>query len=302
MDVLRTPDDRFDGLPAFPFAPHYVEVSAAGVDRPLRMHHLDEGPRDAPETFLFLHGEPSWCYLYRHLVAPLAAAGYRGVAPDLIGFGRSDKPASRTDHTYARHLDWLRSALFDQLDLDNITLFCQDWGGLFGLRLVAETPDRFARVVAANTFLPTGDQRVSDAFFQWLDFSQNTPTLPVSGVITMGTTSELSAEVLHAYDAPFPDETYKEGARQLPALVPVRPDDPNGRANAEAWKALERFDKPFLTLFSDRDPITRGADVALAARIPGAAGQPHATVAGGHFLQEDAAPELVSHLMAFVSR
>lgn len=306
MRILRTPDERFDGLPGFPFTPHYVEVAAGdgepgGADA-IRVHHLDEGPRDG-ETVLCLHGEPSWSFLYRKMVPGLTAAGLRVVAPDLAGFGRSDKPADRRDHTYARHVEWMRAALFDRLDLRDVTLVCQDWGGLIGLRLVGEHPERFRRVVVANTGLPTGNERATEAFMNWQRFSQEAPNLPIGRIVGGGTVTELSAEVLAAYDAPFPDESYKEGARQLPALVPTRPDDPASEANRRAWEVLRTFDRPFLCAFSDGDPITRGADRLFTRTVPGAAGQPHVTISGaGHFLQEDKGEELARVVADFVRR
>jgi haloalkane dehalogenase len=293
MEILRTPDERFAALPDFPFAPHYVEVDG------LRVHYLDEGPRDAPPV-LCMHGEPSWCYLYRKMVPGLVAAGLRVVAPDLVGFGRSDKPAARGDYTYQRHVDWMTGFLA-AVDLRDVTLFCQDWGGLIGLRLVAEHEHRFARVVAANTFLPTGDRRPSDAFFAWQAFSQSVPDFPAGGIVQGGCHRPIDPAVRAAYDAPFPDERYKAGARQFPLLVPSRPDDPASAPNRAAWERLRAFRKPFLTAFGDSDPIMRGADRVLQAEIPGAAGQPHVTVArAGHFLQEDAGEELAQLVAAFV--
>jgi haloalkane dehalogenase len=236
------------------------------------------------------------------MVPLLVAAGHRVVAPDLVGFGRSDKPAARTDYTYARHVEWVRSALFDRLDLSGITLFGQDWGGLVGLRLVAEHPDRFRRVVVANTGLPTGEENVTDAFTQWQRFSQDAPALPVGAIVNAGTVGDLPPEVVAAYDAPFPDETYKEGARQFPLLVPTTPADPGGVDNRRAWDALASFDRPFLCAFSDGDPITRGADRRFRELVPGAAGQGHVTIAGGgHFLQEDKGPELAAVVLSFVA-
>jgi haloalkane dehalogenase len=224
----------------------------------------------------------------------------RVVAPDLIGFGRSDKPAAREDYTYQRHVDWTL-ALLDQLDLREVTLVCQDWGGLIGLRLVAEHAERFARVVAANTFLPTGDRRPPDAFFAWQKFSQEVPELPVGRIVSGGCATPLATEVVAAYDAPFPEERYKAGARQFPLLVPARPDDPASAPNRAAWEKLARFERPFLTAFSDGDPITRGADRYLQKQIAGAAGQPHVTIAGGgHFLQEDRGEELAEVVARFV--
>jgi haloalkane dehalogenase len=290
MEILRTPDERFDGLPGYPFAPHHVDVLG------LRMHHVDEGT-GAP--VLLLHGEPSWSYLYRKMIPPLVAAGFRAVAPDLIGFGKSDKPAARDAYTYQRHMDWL-TAFVIALDLRDILLVCQDWGGLLGLRLAAEHPGRFARIVAANTFLPTGDRRPPDAFFAWQQFSQTVPELPVGNIVKSGCHIAPAPEVIAAYDAPFPDERYKAGARQFPLLVPTRPDDPAAAANRAAWEVLRRWDKPFLTAFSDQDPITRGADRALQSAIPGAAGRAHPTVhGGGHFLQEDCGEALARIVIDF---
>jgi haloalkane dehalogenase len=298
MDVLRTPDERFTDLPAYPFSPHYLEV-ADGDGGELRVHYVDEGPAGA-QPVLLLHGEPSWSFLYRKMIPIVVAAGHRAVAPDLVGFGRSDKPASRTDYTYQRHVDWMR-ALVAGLDLRDITLVGQDWGGLIGLRLVAEHEDRFARVVAANTFLPTGDRDPGDAFLAWQKFSQETPTFPVGRIVNGGCVTELPEDVVAAYDAPFPDETYKEGARQFPLLVPTSPSDPAAEPNRRAWQVLSKFDKPFLTAFSDSDPITGGADRVLQEAIPGAKGRPHTTLSGGgHFLQEDVGEELARVLVDFV--
>ena len=299
MKSLRTPDERFADLPGFAFEPHYTEVddSEGGT---LRVHYLDEGPSGAA-PILLMHGEPSWSYLYRKMVPPLAAAGLRVVAPDLVGFGRSDKPADRRDYTYARHVEWMRSALFDALGLSGLTLVGQDWGGLIGLRLVAEHPDRFRRVVAANTGLPTGDTDMGEAFLAWQRFSQEAPELPVGRIIAGGCADQPSDEIVAAYDAPFPDETYKEGARQFPVLVPTRPDDPAAPANRKAWEALSAFTRPFLCAYSDGDPITRGADQLFLARVPGAKGQNHPTISGGgHFLQEDRGPELAAVVAEFI--
>jgi haloalkane dehalogenase len=306
MQTLRTPDERFDDLPGFSFEPHYAEI-ADQEGGTLRVHYLDQGPA-APdgagpvETVLLMHGEPSWSYLYRTMIPPLVAAGFRCVAPDLVGFGRSDKPTSRTDYTYARHVEWMRSLLFDELDLTGITLVCQDWGGLIGLRLVGEHPERFARVVAANTFLPVGNTAPGEAFLNWRRFSQEVEDFATGFIVSSGCKGEVATDVAAAYDAPFPDESFKEGARQFPTLVPITPDDPASEANRAAWAVLETFDKPFLTAFSDSDPITAGSDVVLQARIPGAAGQHHTTiVGGGHFLQEDRGPELAAVVVDFIA-
>jgi haloalkane dehalogenase len=251
---------------------------------------------------LLLHGEPSWSYLYRHMIPALVDAGLRAVAPDLVGFGRSDKPAQRSDYTYARHVRWLTAHVLDGLGLHDVTLVGQDWGGLIGLRLVAAHPDRFARVVAANTFLPTGDRHPGDAFLAWQRFSQEVPELPVGRIVNGGCTTDLDPTVIAAYDAPFPDERYKEGARQFPVLVPTSPEDPEAGPNRAAWESLRRFERPLLCAFSDSDPITRGADRVLRELIPGAAGQRHTTIiGGGHFLQEDRGPELAEVIAAFVN-
>jgi haloalkane dehalogenase len=293
MDALRTPDERFAHLPGYAFAPHYVDVGG------LRMHYVDEGPRTAAPV-LMLHGEPSWSYLYRKMIPIITAAGHRAVAPDLIGFGRSDKPLQRADYTYQHHVDWVRRCV-EQLDLRGITLVGQDWGGLIGLRLAAEMEERFARIVVANTFLPTGDTPASDAFKSWRQFSQEAPEFLVGGIVRMGCTTDLAAEIIAAYDAPFPDDRFKAGARQFPMLVPITPDDPAAPANRKAWEVLRRWQKPFLTAFSDADPITRGGDQFFQQAVPGAQGQPHTTITGaGHFLQEDKGEELARVVVDFV--
>lgn len=300
MKTRRTPDDRFTALPGYDFAPHYAEVDddEGGM---LRIHYLREGDPAAP-VVLLMHGEPSWSYLYRTMIPVLTAAGLQIVAPDLVGFGRSDKPAERGDYTFARHVEWMRALLFDHLDLRAITLVCQDWGGLIGLRLVGEHPDRFARVVAANTFLPTGDTNPGEAFFAWQKFSQEVEEFPTGTIVQGGCAKPVAPEVVAAYDAPFPDETYKAGARQFPMLVPSRPDDPAHDANVAAWVGLAAFDRPFLCAFSDSDPITKGADRNLKERIAGAQGQPHTTiVGGGHFLQEDCGEDLARVVASFVA-
>ncbi len=300
MEILRTPDGAFSGLPGFDFAPHYLEVSDED-GASLRMHYLDEGP-PAGEVVLLLHGEPSWCFLYRHMIPVLVSAGLRCIAPDLVGFGRSDKPAAFGDYSYARHVAWARSLVIDGLGLRDVTLVGQDWGGLIGLRLAAEHPERFARVVAANTGLPTGDQKMPDAFLSWQRFAREVPELPVGRIIAGGCRSKLEPEVVAAYEAPFPEESYKQGARSFPALVPTTPDDPASEANRLAWTVLERFERPFLTAFSDSDPITAGGERAFHERVPGARDRPHAVVAGaGHFLQEDRGADLARIVADFVA-
>ena len=293
MEILRTPEERFSDLPGYSFEPHYVEVDG------LRIHYVDEGPKGA-EPVLMMHGEPSWSYLYRKMIPVITAAGYRAIAPDLVGFGRSDKPARREDYTYQRHVDWMRDFL-EALDLKGITLVGQDWGGLIGLRLAAEHEERFARIVAANTGLPTGDITMGEAFLRWQRYSQSVPVFHAGGIVKGGCVSELSAEVIAAYDAPFPDDSYKAGARQFPLLVPTTPDDPAAVPNRKAWEVLARWDKPFLTAFSDSDPVTRGADRLFRQVIPGAKDQPHTTIVGaGHFLQEDKGEELAQVVVDFI--
>ena len=303
MKALRTPDDRFAGLPDFPFPPHYVEVDDGDGDGgKLRVHYLDEGPHDGA-TVLLMHGEPSWCFLYRKMIPVLTAAGLRCVAPDLVGFGRSDKPVERDDYTYERHVEWMRAALFDALDLRDVVLVCQDWGGLIGLRLVGEHPERFARVVTANTFLPTGDTPPGDAFLGWQRFSQTVEDFAVGFIVSSGCHTPPVSAVSAAYDAPFPDDTYKAGARKFPLLVPTTPDDPASVANRAAWETLRAWTKPFLTAFSDQDPITRGGDGAFQRDVPGCAGQPHTTIeGGGHFLQEDKGAELARVVVDWLGR
>jgi haloalkane dehalogenase len=296
MKVLRTPDERFKDLPDFPYTPRYREIES-GLGPKLRIATIDEGPANR-DPILLMHGEPSWSFLYRHMIKALLAKGHRIVAPDLVGFGRSDKPSEVMDYTYERHVDWMLTWL-RQMDLKRITLFCQDWGGLIGLRLVAAEPDRFARVVTANTGLPIG-AGFSEAFDNWVNFSQTVPELPFGFILNAGTTRELSAAEQAAYHAPYPDSSYMGGARRFPALVPVRPDMPSVAENKQAWEVLSKFEKPWLTLFSDNDPITKGGDKVFQERVPGTKGQPHATTSGGHFLQEDCGPDLADRIDAFV--
>jgi haloalkane dehalogenase len=301
MHVVRTPDDRFVNLRDWPYEPRYTEVRQD--DTALRIAHVDTGSRDAATTVLCMHGEPSWSYLYRKMIPVFVAAGHRVVAPDLIGFGRSDKPTERTDYTYERHVAWMSEWLVAN-DLRRITLVCQDWGGLIGLRLLAAFPERFDRLVVANTFLPVGDRPPSEAFLMWRTFSQETPKFNVGRIVEGGCARKpLAPEVVAAYDAPFPDDTYKAGARVFPTLVPISPDDPSSKHNVEAWKVLERFDKPVLTAFSDADPVTKGSDGAFQRRVPGTKGQAHVTIANaGHFLQEDAGEELARVVNEFIAR
>jgi haloalkane dehalogenase len=299
MRILRTPDERFAALPDYPLAPHYIDVDS-GDGQPLRMHYLDEGPRDGA-IVLMLHGEPTWSYLYRTVIQRVVASGLRAIAPDLPGFGRSDKPADRADYTYARHLAWLLSFL-DTLGLRHINLLCQDWGGLLGLRLVAEHPGRFDRVIAANTSLPTGDRPPPEAFLMWQQMSQTLPEFVAGRIVQRFCLRPMSDAVAAAYDAPYPDDNFTAGARKFPLLVPTSPQDPESEPNRRAWESLAQFSRPFLTIFGDSDPITSGAERNLQRKIPGAAGQPHRVLAGvGHFIQEDAGEELGTLTAAFVN-
>lgn len=304
IDFLRTPDSRFQNLPGYDFEPHYAEVGNP-EDGLLRMHYIDQpGEGDTTnEVVVMLHGEPSWCYLYRKMVPILTKAGHRAIAPDLMGFGRSDKPTQQADYTYAGHVEWMRELLFEKLDLTGITLVCQDWGGLIGLRLVGEHPDRFRRVVAANTLLSTGKGDLAGPQFEaWLKFSQEAPELPIGGLLAGASVSGLAEGVEAAYDAPYPDESFKAGARIFPALVPVTDEDVAVPANLAAWETLEKFDKPFLTAFSDGDPMTKSNEAIFQARIPGAKNQPHTEIKNaGHFLQEEQGEEFARVIVDFMA-
>jgi haloalkane dehalogenase len=289
MNTLRTPDARFQNLPGYPFAPHYAEIGDG-----LRVHYVDEGPRDGTPVVM-MHGEPSWSYLYRKMIPIFAGAGLRALAPDLVGFGRSDKPTDPADYTYLRHVtwmtDWLRS-----LDLRGATLVCQDWGSLIGLRMAAENADRFARIVVANGFLPTARQPMPPAFRVWRAFAAYSPIFPIGRIIAAGCVSKLPREIVAAYDAPFPTQAYKAGARVFPSLVPTGESDPAIPANRAAWDVLGQWDKPFLTLFGKNDPILGRGDAPLQAHVPGAKGQPHERFWGGHFVQEDRGDYLAAQI------
>jgi len=296
MKIFRTPDDRFQNLPDYDFTPHYAEIGEG-----LRLHYVDEGPRDG-RIILLMHGEPSWSYLYRFMIRQLSASGFRVLAPDLIGFGRSDKPTETSDYSYSKHVGWMQSWL-DQMDLTDAVLFCQDWGGLIGLRLVADNPDRFSAVMAGNTGLPIGRGTPSDAFLKWQTFSQTIPVFPSGQILQGATVRELSRAEVAAYDAPYPDESYKAGARIFPALVPTDPSMDGVAENVKAWELLKAWDKPFLTAFSDQDPVTKGGEQIFQKLIPGAEGQPHRILKnGGHFLQEDVHQELSQMLIELCAR
>ncbi len=300
METLRTPEDRFAGLTGFDVAPQYAEVQD-GDGGTLRMAYHQAGPAEGP-VVLLLHGEPTWSYLYRHVMEALTSAGLRSVAVDLVGFGRSDKPTRAADHSYARHVEWVRELAFDVLDLREVTLVGQDWGGLVGLRLATENPDRFARLVAANTGLPTGDVDMPELWWHFRRAVEGAETLDVGRMVAAGCVRGLGDAERAAYDAPFPDESFKVGPRVMPTLVPTRPDDPATPANRAAWEALTRWEKPFLVAFSDGDPITGAMGPILQRVVPGAQGVVHPVVEGaGHFLQEDAGAELGGFIAGFVS-
>jgi haloalkane dehalogenase len=311
--ILRTPDARFENLPDYDFSPKYLEIDG------LRIHYVDEGSKEA-HPILLMHGEPSWSYLYRKMISPLVEAGYRTIAPDLMGFGKSDKPSKIKDYSYQRHVD-IMVEFVRQLNLQNITLFCQDWGGLIGLRVVGEEPERFARIIAANTGLPSAKgikakigyslfklqiRRLGTVtpkqfqenpnFMRWVAFSQTVPELPIGSLVQSSTVTNLSPEVVKAYDAPFPDASYKAGARIFPYLVPSQLSE-----NKKVWdNVLTKWKKPFLTAFSDKDPITRGGERYFQKMIPGAQNREHVTIkSAGHFLQEDKGEKLAQVIMDF---
>lgn len=295
MKILRTPDSRFTHLEGYPFSATYLEVTDD-----LRMHYLDEGPKDGPPVLL-LHGEPTWSYLYRKMVPPLASAGFRVLVPDLIGFGKSDKPASVKDYSYAGHERWLVTWM-DALGLSQgVTLFAQDWGSLLGLRIVGLQPERFARVMIANGALPIGDAPMPTTFHLWQAFSRYSPWFPISRIVKIGTVNGLSEGAMTAYDAPFPSGRYKAGARAFPRLVPTGPSDPATPANRRAWEGLARFERPFLCVFGRNDPVLGSMDRLLIDHVPGASGQPHDRIRGGHFIQEDQGEELAARLISWAS-
>lgn len=293
MKILRTPDERFAGLPGYPFAPNYLRLGE------LRMHYLDEGPRAGP-VVLLLHGEPSWSYLYRKMIPPFTRRGLRVVVPDLIGFGKSDKPSRKRDYSYQAHVDWLK-AFIRELDLTGIVLVCQDWGSLLGLRIAMEEDARFARIVVANGYLPTATRPMPTAFRVWRAFARFSPVFPIGRIVQAGCARKLPDDVRRAYDAPFPDDGYKAGARMFPRLVPDRESDPAVPANRAAWDQLGRWRRPFLTAFASGDPIMRGADKVLQKHVPGAHGQPHTIIRGaGHFIQEDKGEELAKVILEWM--
>ncbi len=287
MSVLRTPDEQFQGLLDYDFAPYYHSIHDPKLGE-LRMHYLDEGPQDG-RVVLCMHGEPSWCYLYRKMIPVFTAAGMRVLAPDLIGFGRSDKPSERSDYTYQAHVDWITD-WFKAMNVSEVTFIGQDWGGLIGLRLLAENPDSFARFSIGNTALPTGDMPINDAFMAWRQFSQEDPEFDCGLVCNELGNGGLSEAEIDAFRAPFPADEYKAGARQFPTLVPISPDDPAREANLAAWEVLDNWEKPALMCFSDGDPILGDGYKVFLERVPGTQGQPHVTLHGGHFVQNTDGP------------
>ena len=300
MEIYRTPDDRFADLPGFAWEPQYADVAAGDGGGTLRMAYVDAGPADGPVALL-LHGEPTWSFLYRDVIGVLVAEGIRCIAPDLVGFGRSDKPLRTEDHSYARHVEWVRALAFDHLDLRDVTLVGQDWGGLIGLRLVAEHPDRFARVVASNTGLPTGDFDMPEIWWSFRRAVEAAETLDIGRFVASGCVRDLADADRLAYDAPFPDEASKAGPRVMPSLVPTSTDDPATEANRAAWGVLQAWEKPFLTPFSDSDPITGAMAPILRKLVPGCAGLDHPEIArAGHFVQQDAGAELGRIVAGFV--
>lgn len=301
MQTLRTPDARFEGLADFPYTPRYSEV-ADGQGGTLRIAWVQDGPETA-DPILLLHGEPSWSYLYRTMIPVLVAAGHRVVCPDLVGFGRSDKPTRREDHSYARHVEWMRALAFDVLGLHDVTLVGQDWGGLIGLRLAAEHPEHFARIVVANTGLPNGEQPMAEVWWQFREAITTAPKLDIGAFVQSGCRRPLSARARAAYDAPFPDDRYCAGPRAMPGLVPTAPDDPAAPANKAAWATLAASPTPMLVAFSDSDPITGPMAAIFQREMHGAQGIDHPVIRdAGHFLQEDAGEELAAHIVEFLRR
>lgn len=291
---IRTPEERFKGLHGYPFAPHYYQLQE------LRLHYVDEGPQQAP-VVLMMHGEPTWAYLYRRMIPLFVDAGYRALAPDLIGFGRSDKPLKISDYSYQGHVDWMLDWLRG-LDLQRITLVCQDWGSLIGLRLAMAEPERFDRIVVANGALPTGDEQFPFVFKAWRFFARYSPWFPIDRIVAAGCTAPIGGAARQAYRAPFPDRRYEAGARAFPRLVPTHPNDPASAPNREAWQQLEQWQKPFLTLFGNRDPITRAAAPIFQQRVPGAQGQPHDLLRpAGHFIQEDQGALLATRIIDWMA-
>ena len=292
-NFLRTPEERFQNLPDFSYKPNYTEIGG------LRIAYIDEGPKDGP-VVLLMHGEPAWSFLYRKMMPVLVNAGMRVLVPDQVGFGRTDKPTKRSDYTYENHVQWM-SAWLESVEAKDITLFSQDWGSLIGLRMVAEMPDRFARIALSNGGLPTGNEKIPRAFHIWRAFAMYSPWFPIGKIVRFGCAQGLSDEAVAAYDAPYPNSRYKVGARVFPTLVPIHPSNPAREANERAWDMYKAWTKPFITLFSTRDPVTKGGERMWQKRVPGAEGQNHTKIRGaGHFVQEDKGEEVAQALVDFI--
>ncbi|UCB60972.1 MAG: haloalkane dehalogenase [Candidatus Bathyarchaeota archaeon] len=297
MELLRTPTERFEDLLSYPFEPNYFQINENGLS--LRLHYVDEGTKDA-DPVLLMHGEPTWSFLYRHMIPILTKAECRVIVPDLIGFGKSDKLTQIKAHTYRKHVKWI-TKFVETLDLKRISMFCQNWGSLIGLRVAAENSERFHRIVLSNGGLPTGAEKMTKAFINWRETARTIGHFPVGQIVQAGTVSELSDDVIAGYDAPFPEEKYKAGARALPSLVPTSTEDPEHEANKKAIERFRNWRKPFLTAFSDSDPITRGGDQLFQKIVPGARGQAHKTIRdAGHFVQEDQGPECAKTIINFI--
>ena len=289
--ILRTPESFFCDLKDFPFQPHFVKVED------LQIHYVDEGPFDA-RPVLLLHGVPAWSYLYRHLIKKISESGCRVIAPDLIGFGKSDKPLKAKSHSYQSHVEWI-TEFINKLNLKEITLFCHDWGSLIGLRIAAQCPDLFKGIIVSNGMLPAGKHKINPVFKLWRYFARYSPFIPVDLAIEVGALRKLDKEEKKAYRAPFPSSKYKAAIRALPSMVPISPNDAESIINKQLWKSLSRWEKPFLTIFGNRDPITKGGDLYMQKRIPGAVGQNHLRFEAGHFIQEDNFKELAEIIIRF---
>ena len=293
VEILTNDPSDFEGLKEWEYKENFYTLKTGYGD--MNIHYIDEGS-SSEDTVLLLHGEPDWGYIYRKFIDPLVAAGARVVVPDLPGFGKSDKLSERSSYTYEKYVNWMETWMKD-LKLNNITLFGQDWGGLIGLRLVAENEDMFKNVVISNTALPTGDISAGKAFEDWKNYAQTVENFHAGGIIKGGTVKGLDQYVIDAYNAPFPDDSYKEAARQFPMLVPVTPDNPSSQKNREAWEVLKNWNKPFLCVFSEQDQIFNGVDKAFTKLIPGCQNQPHKTIQGGHFIQEDNPEECIEAIL-----